>query len=117
MHLAAGVPHHDGGRRSLPGAINMASLGIPQKDTSRGRTDNEGGDAEGADAAGLRVLLLHARDVARQVLYAHLLVQGQPVALRLHPRCGLRSSHEQNLDHFQPPTTDDRDCWQTVATT
>jgi len=61
------------------------------------RTDDEGGDAERPHAAGLRVLLLHARDIARQVLYAHLLVQRQPVALRLHPRCDVQWRRQRIL--------------------
>ena len=51
------------------------------------RTYDKGGYAEGANSTRLRVFLLHTSDVLGEIFHAHLLIQRQTVALRLHPRC------------------------------
>ncbi len=83
-HIAShrlGVAANGGGlpRRVNAGGIRLVQLRLP----CRVEPNNEGGNAKGPHAAALRVALLDARNVARDVVHRHLLVQRQTVALRV----------------------------------
>ena len=75
-------------RRDLPGGVDARGFGLVESGVivSLVEPDDQGADAEGADASALRVSLLNTRNVFGDVLDRDWVLDRQPVTLCLQSR-------------------------------